>query len=262
MSNDLVKVFNNNEFGQVRTLMIDGAPWFVGKDVASILGYTNTNKAIQVHVDIEDKFMRSQMGNEMGKLFTSLKEMYEVLGRQDNWLINESGLYSLIMSSKLPKAKEFKRWVTSEVLPAIRQNGGYGNAMPPINSKLMYDIGDKMKALEDENAALTLQIAKAKELAETIHFTPNKDGNFTVSSIAYNYGMTAQQLNSILRKMGIQYKDADTDKWRLTPKYQNKGYEYVRSYYNRPVGVMSWTPEGLEFLKELMARWGYTYRQN
>ena len=231
MSNDLVRVFNNNEFGQVRTLMIDRVSWFIGKDVASALGYKDTVNALKTHVDDEDS---------MGWQITTSSR-----GKQTVRVINESGLYSLIFASKLPTAKKFKRWVTSEVLPAIRQNGAYGNAMPPINSKLMYDIGDKMKALELENAALTLQIAKAKELAETIHFTPNKDGNFTVSSIAYNYGMTAQQLNNILKKMGIQYKDADTDKWRLTPKYQNKGYEYVRSYYNRPVGVMSWTPEGL-----------------
>ena len=251
MSNDLVRVFNNSEFGHVRTLMIDGAPWFVGKDILISLGYKDLTHTILDLVDEDDMINSKTQGLDDPEL-----------GQRGSWLINESGLYSLILSSKLATAKKFKRWVTSEVLPAIRQNGGYGNAMPPINSKLMYDIGDKMKALELENAALTLQIAKAKELAETIHFTPNKDGNFTVSSIAYNYGMTAQQLNSILRKMGIQYKDADTDKWRLTPKYQNKGYEYVRSYYNRPVGVMSWTPEGLEFLKELMARWGYTYRQN
>lgn len=258
MSNDLVRVFNNNEFGHVRTLMIDGAPWFVGKDVASILGYTNTNKAIQVHVDIEDKFMRSQMGNEMGKLFTSLKEMYEVLGRQDNWLINESGLYSLIMSSKLPKAKEFKRWVTSEVLPAIRQNGGYGNALPPINSELFYAIGDKMKALE----SLELENASLKEANESIRFTPNKEGNYTVSSIAQVYGMTAQELNLILKDKGIQYKDPSNGKWRLCTKYLNKGYESIRAYYQHTDGTMSWTPEGLEFLKERMACWGYSYKQN
>ena len=246
MSNELVRVFNNNEFGQVRTLMIDSVPWFVGKDVAVALGYTNPRKAIRDHIDEEDK-----TGNE-SFLVNGTKGL----------LINESGLYSLIFGSKLPAAKKFKRWVTSEVLPAIRQNGGYGNALPPINSKLMYDIGDTMKALELENATLTLQIAKAKEVAEARYFTPNKEGNYTVSTIAYNYGMTAQQLNNILREKGIQYKDDDTGKWRLTPEYQNKGYEHIRSYYNRPVGSMSWTPEGLEFLKERMACWGYPFRQN
>lgn len=248
MSNDLVKVFNNNEFGQVRTLMIDSVSWFIGKDVATALGYKDTVNALKTHVDDEDS---------MGWQITTSSR-----GKQTVRVINESGLYSLIFASKLPTAKKFKRWVTSEVLPAIRQNGGYGNAMPPINSKLMYDIGDTMKALELENATLTLQIAKAKEEAEARYFTPNKEGNYTVSTIAYNYGMTAQQLNNILREKGIQYKDDDTDKWRLTPEYQNKGYEHIRSYYNRPVGSMSWTPEGLEFLKERMACWGYPFRQN
>lgn len=247
MSNDLVRVFNNNEFGQVRTLMIDSMPWFVGKDVTNILGYTNASKALADHVDTEDKLNNDSLSS---------------FGQRGSWIINESGLYSLILSSKLATAKKFKRWVTSEVLPAIRQNGGYGNAMPPITSKLMYDIGDKMKALELENTTLRLQIEKAKEEAKVIHFTPNKEGNYTVSTIAYNYGMTAQQLNNILREKGIQYKDDDTDKWRLTPEYQNKGYEHIRSYYNRPVGSMSWTPKGLEFLKERMACWGYKYRQN
>lgn len=122
-----MKIFENPEFGAIRTVEVKNEPWFVGKDVAEILGYSNTNKAIQVHVDERDKAMRSQWGTEMGKLFSSVKEMQEKLGRQDNWFINESGLYSLILSSKLPNAKKFKRWVTSEVLPAIRKTGGYIN---------------------------------------------------------------------------------------------------------------------------------------
>lgn len=102
--------FSNPDFGEIRTLERDGEPWFVGKDIAEALGYADTNKAIAMHVDEEDKL------NDK----TALS-----LGQRGGWLINESGLYSLVLSSKLPTAKQFKRWVTSEVLPSIRKNGGY-----------------------------------------------------------------------------------------------------------------------------------------
>lgn len=111
-----VTVFKNlvhPEFGELRTVEIDGEPWFVGKDVAEALGYSNTSKAIITHVADEDKIIKmlpnSQNGKTVGKTY----------------IINESGLYSLILSSKLPSAKEFKHWVTSEVLPSIRKNGAY-----------------------------------------------------------------------------------------------------------------------------------------
>lgn len=104
-----IKVFENNEFGTVRTVEINKEPFFVGKDVAEILGYSNPQKAIRDHVDEEDK---------------TLNESFTVNGTMAV-LINESGLYSLVLSSKLPTAKKFKRWVTSEVLPAIRKTGGY-----------------------------------------------------------------------------------------------------------------------------------------
>lgn len=111
--NDLT-TFTNPEFGQVRTVEIDGTPWLVGKDVAVALGYSNPRKAIADHVDAEDQ--RKSDG----------VTIRDSIGRDQNpTLINESGLYSLILSSKMPKAKAFKRWVTSEVLPAIRKTGAY-----------------------------------------------------------------------------------------------------------------------------------------
>ena len=103
-------VFNNPEFGSVRTVCIDGEPWLVGKDVAVILGYSNPQKAIRDHVDDEDKGMN---------------ETFTPGGKQNLLVINESGFYSLVLSSKMPNARKFKRWVTSEVLPTIRKTGGY-----------------------------------------------------------------------------------------------------------------------------------------
>lgn len=122
-----LQIFNSPEFGQVRTIQQNGEPWFVGKDVAEILGYKDTSDAMKKHVDIEDKLTRrfADSGQNRG--------MY---------IINESGLYSLILSSKMPKAKEFKRWVTSEVIPAIRKTGKY-EAMAqavPINDEPATDF--------------------------------------------------------------------------------------------------------------------------
>ena len=109
-----LKIFENPEFGKVRTMDINGEPWFVGKDVAIILGYAKPENAISTHVDVDDTLKQGVTDN---------------LGRtQNTTLINESGLYSLILSSKLPKAKDFKRWVTSEVLPSIRKTGSYNTA--------------------------------------------------------------------------------------------------------------------------------------
>lgn len=109
-----VQIFENAEFGSVRTIEMDGEPYFVGKDVAVILGYTKPRNAITTHVNDEDKTTALIQG--AGSNYKS-----------NAVIINESGLYSLILSSKLPTAKKFKRWVTSEVLPAIRKTGGYYN---------------------------------------------------------------------------------------------------------------------------------------
>ena len=123
-STEVPTMFNHPQFGELRIVEIDGEPWFVGKDVAEALGYSNTSKAIITHVADEDKIIKmlpnSQNGKTVGKTY----------------IINESGLYSLILSSKLPSAKEFKHWVTSEVLPSIRKTGGYVN---PSQSDLFLD---------------------------------------------------------------------------------------------------------------------------
>lgn len=116
-----IKIFNNEEFGDIRTVTIDGEPWFVGKDVAEILGYSNTRKALLDHVDEDDKTDGVTIRDSIGREQTPV-------------LINESGLYSLILSSKLPNAKRFKHWVTSEVLPSIRKTGQY--QMPNLSKEM------------------------------------------------------------------------------------------------------------------------------
>ena len=107
---NMIRIFENEEFGKVRTVIKDGEPWFVGKDVAEILGYTNTRDALAKHTDTEDKADVAIHDGRQNRKMT---------------IINESGLYSLILSSKLPRAKEFKRWVTATILPTLRRTGGY-----------------------------------------------------------------------------------------------------------------------------------------
>lgn len=120
-------VFDNADFGEVRTVVIDGEPWFVEKDVAECLGYTNPSKALADHVDDDDKLNNKTLSS---------------LGQRGGWLINESGMYALIFGSKLEKAREFKRWVTSEVLPTLRKTGHYEVAADQSVNQLLAEFGD------------------------------------------------------------------------------------------------------------------------
>ena len=108
--NNQVRIFENEDFGKIRVVDKDGQPWFVGKDITEILGYANASEALIDHVDEDDKLNSKTLLS---------------LGQRGGWFINESGLYSLVLASKLPAAKAFKRWVTSEVLPSIRKHGAY-----------------------------------------------------------------------------------------------------------------------------------------
>lgn len=140
--NDL-QIFENPEFGSVRTVEVNGTPWLVGKDVATALGYKNPQRAIRDHVDAEDK---------------GVTKTVTPSGEQEMLIINESGLYSLVLSSKLPTAKKFRRWVTSEVLPSIRKHGAY---MTPqtlqaaiLNPDTMIQLCQQLKAEQDANQRL------------------------------------------------------------------------------------------------------------
>ena len=140
--NDLI-TFNNPKFGEVRTVEQNGEPWFVGKDVAVILGYTNPSKALTDHVDDEDKLNNETLSS---------------LGQRGGWLINESGLYSLILSSKLPTARAFKRWVTSEVLPSLRKHGLYAADELLNNPDLMIEAMQALKAERVKNQQLNAKV--------------------------------------------------------------------------------------------------------
>lgn len=158
-----IQIFNNPEFGNIRTVTIDGEPWFVGKDIAEALGYSNASKAVMNHVDDEDKqfLMCDIADSQNGNVLT---------GQSKTAIINESGLYSLILSSKLPNAKKFKRWVTSEVLPAIRKTGHYeaqGYAPKATSIGEVVNLIKITRQTMKEQGASPNDIAKAvKEICE------------------------------------------------------------------------------------------------
>ena len=137
-----IKIFNNAEFGEVRIFDKNGEPWFVGRDVCNILGYANASKAIADHVDNEEKLYNESLSS---------------LGQRGGWLINESGLYSLILSSKLPNAKRFKHWVTSEILPSIRKHGMYATDELINNPDVFIQVLQELKAERERKAALEAQ---------------------------------------------------------------------------------------------------------
>lgn len=130
-----IQIFNNEEFGNIRTVNIDGEPWFVGKDVANALGYTNPQKAVRDHISVEDR---------------GVNEMDTPSGKQNLTIINESGLYALIFGSKLESAQRFKHWVTSDVLPAIRKTGGY-QSVPQGKELLALAVLEAQKTIEEQN---------------------------------------------------------------------------------------------------------------
>ena len=206
-----IQIFKNDRFGEVRTMVINDEPWFVGKDVAEVLGYVFPRRALYNHVDEEDK--TTVLIQHPGSNYKS-KTMF----------INESGLYSLILSSKLPQAKEFKRWVTSEVLPQIRKTGAY----------LTQDFC--MRVL-------------------------NAEGTVTTTQIAQDYGMTAHDLNQILVDMKLVYPCGG--QLVLYARYKRRGYAksetelYAR--YDGKAGarmVTRWTQTGRMWLYETLKKKG------
>lgn len=232
MNNEMT-IFENEDFGSVRTLTIDGEPWMLGKDIADILGYTNTAKAIRDHVDDEDK----------------LTERIVLSGQYRSAVfINESGLYSLVLLSKLPSAKRFRRWVTSEVLPAIRKTGSYSTE----------------EKLRNSNALLEDRISSLEPKAEYYDFIMNSRKLIKISDIAYEYGTTAASFNQLLCRLGIQFRAYNT--WMLTEQYDGKGYVStdLRRYYDYRIDAYReyvhtrWTQKGVEFLYRTLASIGIT----
>lgn len=198
MTNE-IKIFGNEEFGSVRTMKINGEPYFVGKDVATILGYSNPRDAISKHVDDEDK---------------GVAKCDTLGGVQDLTIINESGLYSLILSSKLPNAKRFKHWVTSEILPSIRKTGSYSIQSKPDSYTIEDPIERAKRWIEEqeEKKALEVKIEAQKPLVEYAeHIQASKDviDMKSMAKLASKNGVKIgrNKLFAFLRERGILDKD-------------------------------------------------------
>jgi prophage antirepressor-like protein len=227
-------VFRSKEFGQIRTCTVEGETFFVGKDVASALGYINDSKAIRDHVDEEDK--------RLGVQFVTPK------GNRQATVINESGLYSLILSSKLDSARRFKRWVTSEVLPQIRKNG-------------RYELEQQNRVLESRNALLEEITVQQKPLTDYARTILSSTQTVTITQIAQDYGMTPVGMNQLLFKLHIQHKVGG--QWILYIPYLNKGYvQSFSSYFVKSDGEVQvklhtrWTQSGRLFLYEELKKAG------
>lgn len=240
-----LQVFNNAEFGSVRTTVIDGEPFFVGKDVAEILGYSNVRDAIIKHVDDEDK---------------GVAKCDTLGGMQDLTIINESGLYSLILRSQLPKARKFKRWVTSEVLPAIRRHGVYAIDEILENPDLaiaaltqLKEERKRRKELELTAAVQKQQIAELKPKASYYDLILRNRNTVPVTQIAKDYGMSGRRFNELLHDLGIQYKFRKT--WLLYQHYADLGYTQSKTFAidaEKSVMHTYWTQKGRLFLYDLL----------
>ena len=243
-----LQVYKNAEFGSVRTTTLGGKPYFVGKDVASILGYTNTRKALIDHVDEEDK---------------DDVTIRDAIGRnQTMTAINESGLYSLILSSKMPNAKKFKRWVTNEVLPAIRKHGLYATDDLIANPDLAIAAFTALKEEREKNkelmAAVAIgqqQIAEMKPKATYYDVVLKCRDAVNISVIAKDYGWSAMRMNEHLHEKGIQFKQGDI--WLLYQKYAPNGYTKTNTHiYEDSKGIQhtkvhtKWTQKGRLFIYE------------
>ena len=217
MANEL-QVFENPEFGTVRTIIKDGEPYFVGKDIASILGYTAERNAIAAHVDEEDKLTHRFSASGQNREMT---------------IINESGLYSLILSSKLPAAKKFKRWVTSEVLPSIPKTGSY-NTIPKDRSEFKeQELKARMTNARVRESNQYLKIAAQIDIPEYRYILQAK------AAEALNGGVPVLPLQEVERKtysateIGAMFGVSANKIGKLANKHNLKTPEYGKLFYSK-----------------------------
>lgn len=246
-ASDNLQVFNNAIFGNVRIILQDNEPWFVAKDVTNILGYQNSSKAISDHVDADDKLNNETLSS---------------LGQRGGWLINESGLYSLILSSKLPNAKQFKRWVTSEVLPALRKTGSYSMNIPQTLPEALRAYADEVEQHNKTKALVEAQRPKvlfadavstsntdilvgdlAKLLSQNGYavgqnrlFEQLRNEGFLISRKGNSYNMPTQRAMEMwlfrIKETAITHSDGRVS-LNKTPKVTGKGQQY---FINRFIG--------------------------
>jgi anti-repressor protein len=240
-----IQVFENAEFGKVRTVMLDGEPYFVGRDVARVLGYSDGNKAIAMHVDNEDKKLNDKTSSSFGQ--------------RGAHLINESGMYSLILSSKLPSAKKFKHWVTSEILPAIRKTGRY--QISTMEEQVIQGLFAAQKLLEAKDK----EINTLKPKADFYDAVADSESLFNMAQVAKTLDMDMGRNNLFkkLREWGIL--DEFNHPYQ---QYVDAGYfKLVENYYmvdeNSIVSGTTYVKQrGLDFIRKKIIANGGDARRN
>lgn len=247
-----LKVFTNETFGQVRTVVKGNEPWFVAADVCRALEISNNRDALsRLDADEKDVALTDTLG-----------------GKQEMTIVNEPGLYSLVLGSRKPEAKEFKRWITHEVIPSIRKHGMYATdellANPDFAIQVFQELKaerEAKKALQAQNAVQAQRIAEMEPKATYYDEVLKCKDSLPTSIIAKDYGWSAKRLNAFLHEKGVQYKLQGT--WLLYSKYADKGYTksetfpYEGSYGNTHTAINTkWTQAGRLFIYELMKRNG------
>lgn len=252
---NLPQIFSHEEYGQLRTLLIDNEPWFVGGDVAAALGYSNVRDALSKHVDSDDK--------------NTVAIRDGIKGNPNKTIINESGLYSLVLGSRKPQAKAFKRWITHEVIPSIRKHGAYmtkpvlqqvlndPNSIIQLASTLLSEhqrAESLQKKVDEQNCIIADQTAEIEEMRPKVSYLDTILQNartVPISIIAKDYGMSGVAMNKLLHELGIQYRFGKGP-WLLYSRYAQEGYTASYLAENKDGAYISvqsnWTQKGRLFL--------------
>lgn len=247
-----LQIFSNESFGKLRTSIVDGEPWFVAADVCKALEISNSRDALR-RLDKDEK----------GVVLTDT-----LGGEQSLNAVNEYGLYTLVLGSRKPEAKAFKRWITHEVIPAIRKHGGY--LTPEKVEEALFDpdtiiqLATQLKAerakrhsLEAETAKQAQLIGEMKPKATYYDLVLSSKDLVAITQIAKDYGMSGKQLNAKLHELGVQYKLGN--QWLLYARYHDKGYTHSETIHFKHSGgradtklITKWTQAGRLFLYDLL----------
>ena len=244
-----IQKFRNEQFGEIRTMVDEkGEPWFVGKDVARRLGYINHRKALRDHVDEDDRKDGVTIRDSIGR-------------DQEATFINESGLYSLVLASKLPQAKAFKRWVTAEVLPQIRKTGGY----IPLKDQEGRELSDleimcrAMMIMKKSIEQKEQLIADLQPKADYVDEVLDSVDCLTMTQVAKGLGMTVHDLTSRLLQDGIIYEQSG--QYMLYAPYARRGLAATRTHTHRDLfgtvhthTYLVWTEKGKKFIHEIISK--------
>ena len=247
MTDKQLQTFQNLEFGEIRSMTIDGEPYFVGKDVAAALGYSNPSKALIDHVDDEDKLNNETLSS---------------LGQRGGWLINESGMYSLILSSKLEGAKRFKRWVTSEILPSIRKTGAYATDSAAAEYKArelrIKEMNAQARLINAETRRLTV-LQKEKGLSQVAvdtlavkavervtgkdlgDYLPQVEKTYSASEVGNALGITAAKVGRLANAHGLK-----TDEYGITVMDKSR-------YSSKEIASFRYNEKGKQKIKEILS---------